>query len=259
MQNPFLKGWTEKETIYKKAIIRVIMQLPRGTFREIQKQQKLGDIFTELERGKFSGICSISCREGLGNLVLKSGKCILAEFETFKGDTALENLIYASSGDAVDAALSTLDEAQIQLSLEFNKAERIRNTGRGSTASDKPANPPVQQVHRTVEARARPAREPNMSLWGDKLPDKPLQPRKLPPQPPLATPTKPITEPPATIRARTISGSGRQSPIQETVQGESDMDTFDSMNLDEVTAKIREDCKTMVKNLQLEHLMERDR
>ena len=39
---------------------------------------------------------------------------------------------------------------------------------------------------------------------------------------------------------------------------ESDFDTIDSMNLNKVTDKIREECKTMVKNLHLDHLMDRD-
>jgi hypothetical protein len=38
---------------------------------------------------------------------------------------------------------------------------------------------------------------------------------------------------------------------------ENDIDTFDTMDLDNVTDKIRNDCKTMIKQLHLEHLMER--
>jgi hypothetical protein len=38
---------------------------------------------------------------------------------------------------------------------------------------------------------------------------------------------------------------------------EKDIDTFDTMDLDNVTDKIRNDCKTMIKQLHLEHLMER--
>jgi hypothetical protein len=38
---------------------------------------------------------------------------------------------------------------------------------------------------------------------------------------------------------------------------ETDLDTFDSMDFDNVTDKIRTDCKTMIKQLHLDHLMER--
>ena len=104
------------------------MQLPRGTFREIRKNQKTEDLLKELEQGGFSGICSISYRDHISTLVLKSGRCILVESDTFKGDAALEHLLYSISDGDIDAALSTLNEAQIQLSLEFNPAEQIKNT-----------------------------------------------------------------------------------------------------------------------------------
>ena len=35
------------------------------------------------------------------------------------------------------------------------------------------------------------------------------------------------------------------------------METIDTMDLEKVTDKIRGDCKTMIKQLDLEHLMER--
>ena len=43
----------------------------------------------------------------------------------------------------------------------------------------------------------------------------------------------------------------------ETSSFEDDLDTFDSMDFDNVTDKIRTDCKTMIKQLHLDHLMER--
>jgi len=100
------------------------MQLPRGTFREIRKSETIGEILTELERTKFSGICSISSGSGTGTLVLKSGKCILVKFHGKSGDTGWDEL-QKNLFEEVDAALSSLDEAQVQLSLEFNKACRL--------------------------------------------------------------------------------------------------------------------------------------
>ena len=91
--------------------------------------------------------------------MLKSGTCILAEYNTFKGDAALEALLQALADDDIDAALSTLDEAQIQLSLEFNKSERITKTGRTSPAPQKPASQPVHPAHRAMEIKtARPGK-----------------------------------------------------------------------------------------------------
>lgn len=234
------------------------MQLPRGTFREIKKNQKAADVLEELERGRFSGICSISYRDEISTLVMKSGKCILAEYGSWKGDTALEKLLYAFSEEEIDAALSSLDEAQIQLSLEFNKAECIHKTGPAAPATKKPATPIVpsygagiQKDKTSPPTHRTPASERPASLI-NRPPEKVHR--------PLASPKNPIREPPVSIRAPPQKSDGQEKKESASTQtaAESDLDTFDSMNLDEVTGKFREECKTMVKNLHLEHLMDRE-
>jgi hypothetical protein len=105
------------------------MQLPRGTFREIKKKTKFGGLFEELQQTRFSGICTISFGKGNGIIVFKSGKRILAEYENCIGDAAWEELQKIGE-ETVDAALSTLNAAQIELSLEFNKSCRIVNIGK---------------------------------------------------------------------------------------------------------------------------------
>ncbi len=137
-------------------IIKEIMQLPRGTFREIQKNKKTKDLLSELEGGRFSGICSISGQDSICTLVMKSGKCILAEYNALKGDAAVEELFNSLSGGNVDAALSTLDEPQIQLSLEFNKAERIVKTTH-ILPVQKPS--PVPPVQREIAKETGPLRQ----------------------------------------------------------------------------------------------------
>ncbi|MFY9749186.1 MAG: hypothetical protein WAJ89_01010, partial [Methanoregula sp.] len=51
-----------------------------------------------------------------------------------------------------------------------------------------------------------------------------------------------------------------EAPVKETgkTDFENDLDTLNSMNLDQVTDKIRDECKTMVKHLRLDHLMDKD-
>jgi hypothetical protein len=105
------------------------MQLPRGTFREIKKKTKVGGLFEELQQTRFSGICTISFGKGNGIVVFKSGKRILAEYENSIGDAAWGEFLKIVE-DTVDVALSTLDAAQIELSLEFNKSYRILNVGK---------------------------------------------------------------------------------------------------------------------------------
>lgn len=236
------------------------MQLPRGTFREIQKNQKTGDVLEELARGRFSGICSISCRDGVSTLVLKSGKCILAEYNSFKGDAALDGLINALAEVDIDAALSTLNEAQIQLSLEFNKAERIMKGSLTTPSPQKPVTLPVHPAHRAIVKKTGPALGTNPSFPREKVSPLTAQPKKTIPRP-LAGPKNPVSGPPVSIRAATaLVPNEPVIPTKDAPQTvfESDIDTFDSMNLDQMTDKIRDDCKTMVKNLHLDHLMDRD-
>jgi hypothetical protein len=43
---------------------------------------------------------------------------------------------------------------------------------------------------------------------------------------------------------------------QDSSSFEQDIDTFDTLDIDNVTDKIRNDCKTIIRQLNLEHLME---
>jgi hypothetical protein len=70
--------------------------------------------------------------------------------------------------------------------------------------------------------------------------------------PPSQRTPVPIVEPP-----RGTPDSDQPAPDQGATSFDSDIDTFDTMDLENVTDKIRNDCKTMIKQLHLEHLMER--
>jgi len=52
-------------------------------------------------------------------------------------------------------------------------------------------------------------------------------------------------------------GSAETENCSEISSFENDIATFDRMNLEEVAKKIRKDCKIMIRDLKLEHLMER--
>lgn len=252
------------------------MQLPRGTFREIKKGTTIEDILAELERSKFSGVCSISSSAGTGTLVYKAGKSILVKFLGKSGDPAWDELQSHRSTE-VDAALSTLDDAQIQLSLEFNKACRLVKAGSPAGEARRPAPPaaepvrkPAPPAHTAAPApapAARPLQKPAPASTLFHRPAPPVQPvapvqPSAPPEPkpqraPAAAPARPaMPAPPAMPRPAPKS----ETPVAEegpSSSFEKDIDTFDTMDLDNVTDKIRNDCKTMIKQLHLEHLMER--
>jgi hypothetical protein len=267
------------------------MQLPRGTFREIKKNETVESILLELERTKFSGICSISSGSNMGTLVFKAGKCILVKFQGKQGDAGWGEL-QKILGDEVDAALSSLDEAQVQLSLEFNKACKIVKAGKIGQSQQAPAPLPRQEHHEAAQHEpakkppssshfAAPAAPVKAALKPAAVPaapaasaPRPTAPQKVPPAPehkPLSVPThtesatKPASQTPPSQRMpapkaeppRGIPGADQPAPDQGASSFDSDIDTFDTMDLENVTDKIRNDCKTMIKQLHLEHLMER--
>src|SRR5512136_2346810 len=149
------------------------MQLPRGTFREIKKKTKFGGLFEELQQTRFSGICTISFGKGNGIVVFKSGKRILAEYENSIGDAAWGELLKIVE-ETVDVALSTLDAAQIELSLEFNKSYRILNVAKADhpqpqtissihhqNIKKSPVHPVTQDVTQSVKVESHHSKEPS--------------------------------------------------------------------------------------------------
>ncbi|MFA4825317.1 MAG: hypothetical protein WC593_09190 [Methanoregula sp.] len=176
------------------------MRLPRGTFLTIKKSEPISSIIDEFVGTKFSGICDFSSGLVNGTLVFRSGTCILARILDTSGDEAWDELQKMSHQEA-DAALSSLDETQVQLALEFNEECRI-----------------IKAVITAPSAATPPLPDPLQE---------PKNPAELKDTPP------------------------------ETSSFEKDIDTFNMLDIDDVTEKIRNDCKTMIKQLHLEHLMER--
>ena len=250
------------------------MQLPRGTFREIRKSVAIGSLLKELDGEKYSGVANISSPSLTGTLVFKAGKCILVKFQNNRGDTAMDELLKAGS-QVVDAALSLLGDAQIDLALEFNRPCRILKSGKHATA---------QVSHRATPSASRepprsaPTQKPAAPAALLKSPVKPGPSPHHVPAPPAAPQapvhSSPLHPPQFSKAAAQVPPSppmpspwyedGKKHKADETSEKdrdtsifESDLDSFDAMDIDNVTDKIRTDCKTMIKQLQLDHLLER--
>ncbi|MEI7857519.1 MAG: hypothetical protein WCH85_08460 [Methanomicrobiales archaeon] len=262
------------------------MQLPRGTFREIKKNERVSSILDEFEQTRFSGICNISSEEVSGTLVFKSGKCILAKIQNKSGDGAWDELKKMSHKE-VDAALSSLDEAQVQLALEFNKACRIVKAGKTTPVSEpisqksalvadtEPGKKHFPHAHSSAalvkpysgfESHSpgtnpllRHSSPPIIATSPAKNVIPPLHPRPhAPPQ--ELTQVEPSLPSPGTFTPQSPEQNKpdqTETPDHDSSNFEKDIDTFDSLDLDNVTDKIRNDCKSMIKQLQLEHLMDR--
>jgi len=256
------------------------MQLPRGTFREIKKKTKFGGLLEELQQTRFTGICTISFGTANGIIVFKSGKRILAKFQNIAGDAAWDELQNIGE-ETVGAALSTLDEAQIQLSLEFNKPFRIVKTGKAeqsplpATLSTQP-----QPVKKSPLTHPKPAEDmqvknnlkPGIPEWAAL--NKSVQVESLhPPEPSKKTVTihsattahKPSAAIPRQPQVYTQKPDEKEILKDETLhQGDlnssnfdKDIDTFETMDVEAITNKIRSECKTIIKQLHLEHLTQR--
>ncbi len=250
------------------------MQLPRGTFREIRKSVAIEDLLHELERERFSGVANISSPSLTGTLVFKTGKCILVKVANSRGDAGWDEIL-KTAGEEVDAALSLLGDAQVELALEFNKPCRILKalkqvpapaSGRPSHAAA-PEHPRAAMAQRaeTPVAPLKPPLKPAPSHHHVPAPPAASQSpvHAPPPQPhlfPKATAPVPPSPPMAAIRqesSRKPEEEAAPEKESEISSFETDLDTFDTMDFDNVTDKIRSDCKTMIKQLHLDHLMER--
>jgi hypothetical protein len=255
------------------------MQLPRGTFREIKKNVTIESLLAEIEHAKFSGISNISSETIAGTLVFKTGKCILVKFQNKSGDRGWDELQKAAH-EEVDVALSSLDDPQIQLSLEFNKSCRVITTAKpglqGQQKPSAPAHPalPVRPVARKTPAtpsllQPKPAAAVSHPHHASLPVAAPAPEQKTgplqgpPPHPPAGLkPAPAVPQPPhVQVHRREVPKQTVEEPnhadTPESSSFDDDIDTFDTLDLDNVTDKIRNDCKTMIKDLNLDHLMDR--
>jgi len=252
------------------------MQLPRGTFQYIKKDIRFGGIIEDLQLMKFSGICSISSGSGQGSLVFKSGKRILAEFRNIVGDAAWDEF-QKIAGEKVDASVSTMDDTQIELSLEFNKSCRIGKAGKPERSPLSPAKMDHAFVKKSSSAslgevfatQTRNLQKPRIQ---EKTPSHPsvINETLKKPDPSKAIESKfpPIAEdnPIITIpwKLPEQEPEEREKPDDEAQHSaeiesknfENDIDAIETMDVEIITSKIRGECNTLIKQLRLEHLTE---
>lgn len=248
------------------------MQLLRGTFLSIKRSTKVGDLLIDLQELKFTGVCTISSRNGNGTIVLKSGKRILAEVRNTTGDAAWDDLLKIS-GDKVDASLSTLTDAQIQLSLEFNKSCLIVKGGKAEKTSlfDIPPPPPQPKAQSPAGPQKQSPPSPGAIQKKPGIPT--IAPARKPFEPVTSQqPPKIISDSQLRTAAKIAQGSlktpvfiqrpdERKSgdnytpePDADSSSFEADIDTFETMNVDAIQDKIRGECRNLIKELDLEHL-----
>ena len=208
------------------------MQLPRGTFLTIKRSTKVGDLLAELQDMKFTGICTISFGIVNGTIVYKSGKRILAQYKDTIGDAGWDELQKIIE-EKVDASLSTLNEAQIQLSLEFNKTCLIVKGGKTEkTVAVEPVRASELPKIKS-DTHLKKAAHKQLAAIRHKS--------QIYPQ---------ISEEKRSEDLTLLQGCSDSSSFDK------DIETFETMNVDTITNKIRGECKNLIKQLHLEHLQE---
>ncbi len=255
------------------------MQLPRGTFLSIKRSKKVGDLFFELQEMKFTGVCTLSFKSMNGTVVFKQGKRILAQYMDTTGEVAWDEF-QKMSGEKVDSSLSTLTEAQIQLSLEFNKNCLVVRGGKAEkpvirdiqaphpqTASPSPLNPP-KQARSVPESSHQKPDIPKITPSGIRSMAEPVR----VPEPPKIISDTSFRTATQIAAIQLISQIHTQKPDEkkpedlssqkedsESSSFEEDIETFETMDVEAIRDKIRGECKTLIKDLNLEHLTENEK
>ncbi|MFA4861074.1 hypothetical protein [Methanoregula sp.] len=228
------------------------MQLPRGTFREIKKHEKIRLILEALGHERFCGICTLSYPAGKGTLVFRHGDCILAKVMALYGDAGLLDLL-PFLDETGDAAITLLDEAQLRLALEFNKKALVKKPGILAVARI------AKSHHLSVSlADANPPAGTGSPSGTETVILRSHTPKKMVSAQPHTPHNASRSAPRNTLQdEHDIADGGLDGTGSGSTSFDQDMETLDSLDLENVTNKIRGDCRTLVKQLDLEHLLER--
>lgn len=225
------------------------MQLPRGTFHSIKKGILFRSLLDVLEKNRFTGYCTISRGPDTCTLVLNSGIFILADYNKFEGEAAWQK-IQKLLDLKVDAGLTTLNTVQLQLAMEFNPHAILPAFVKKSPAGQGSTGITDQGAGRRGDISGNT--KPGASLDLQKTRDLPAGTEKV------GAGTIPAGQvsAPGTVQ----SANEQQSADKEQTENRSDIDreleTLDTMDINEMTKKIRENWKVTMEQLNLDYLVE---
>jgi hypothetical protein len=225
------------------------MKLPRGTFHSIKKGILFRLLLEEMEKTRFTGYCTISF--GLENctLVINSGIYILAEYDKLEGEHAWQKMQKLLEMK-VDTSLTTLNTVQLELAKEFNPHATLPSFVRMS---------PTRQV-RTGTSSSGTKKKDDISgnaVPGGRSAQQKKQVQEMGIHSSTAEPhPTPDISTPGTAQSpdeQLASGTG---PEDSGTNIERDLEALDNMDIDEMTKKIRENCKVTIEQMDLDHLIE---
>lgn len=231
------------------------MQIPRGTFRSLKKAVRLGALIGEMEKEKFSGSCSILTRGHSIDLVLREGRILLARCDAFKGEAAWD-LVLSMQDDEVDASLSDLSIAQIDLTMEFNSDSRVQM--KRVKPGVKPS-PPFREDNPALQEKPHPGASHKTVAGREGIPPTPVS------KTGRKDPVPPETAPETGMGSGTgpkHQASGEQGPgsasNDDLAVFNRDLEALDSMDLESMSEKMRTNYRSMMEKLHLEHLIKKE-
>lgn len=225
------------------------MQLPRGTFQAIKREISLNDLTNELKKDQFTGYCTFSRNNSDIIMVFRNGSLLLASYDDLEGGTALNRIIDLGN-DRFDAVLSSLSDMQVKLALEFNSNARVRKTPAHREHAPVPPVPPVHPGTHEKAARVAPGGPRHRDIPEVKKPEI-TEDLQLPPENGGVAAAANIQEDsPARSDQTDIASEDEYSSLYK------ELEALDSMDIDSMTQKIRNNCLVMIEKLHLEHLIE---
>jgi hypothetical protein len=223
------------------------MKLPRGTFHSIKKGILFRSLLDEMEKTRFTGYCTISWGIETCTLVLNSGIYILADFDKSEGEPAwqkMQNLMELN----VDAGLTSLNTVQLELAREFNPHATLPGFVRKS---------PTRQVRTGISSPGvRKREEVQVNAVDDAQSKKQGQPGDTDKVPAEKQPVR-KGRVPVTAETHGSQETTGNPPEERGSNIDRDLEALDNMDLDEMTKKIRENCRVTIENLNLDHLIEK--
>jgi hypothetical protein len=248
--------------------VSVDMQLPRGSFHANKKGIRLVQLLKDLSGEGFTGYCILISGQLSATLVLKGGVPILASAGTLTGEDAV-GVIRTLGEGTIDASISGLNDAQLRLAVEFNPSARLgknrlktrveshNESGKGKQASPVPS-PDLKPPGKHDAATGSP---------GDRT--KPIPGPQSPRNRTAGARGEGRTAQSGGAAERSGGGNEIQVNIQNSEQKdeivpeeisvtlvEHELAALEAMDLEAMCSRIRENCRTTVKGLQLEHLIQ---
>ena len=226
------------------------MKLPRGTFHSIKKGILFRSLLEEMEKTRFTGYCTISFGLETCTLVLNSGIYILADYDKLEGEHAWQKMQKLLEMK-VDASLTTLNTVQLDLAREFNPHATLPSfvrkspTTAGQDRNNQSRYQEEKMTFREMWYRGMSgATEKTGSTHGTSTSTTEQHPapgRSQPPEP----------------RNLPVSNRHQEQDTEEMGSNiERDLEALDNMDIDEMTKKIRENCKVTIEQMDLDHLIE---